>query len=90
MTPALRHALLLTLALAATACSKAPAPPAATAAATSDACAKLQQRIAHCKANVKQGSFDFQFDANATKEPALCEEANKMLDSIVQTTGCES
>ena len=79
------------LALGASGCSKAPAPvTTAPTAALPPACAKLQARIAHCQANVKQGKFDFQFDPNAMQEPAMCEQADKMLDSIAQTTGCES
>ena len=78
-------------ALGASGCSKSPAPVTTAPTATlPPACAKLQARIAHCAANVKQGKFDFQFDPNATQEPALCEQADKMLDSIAQTTGCES
>jgi curli biogenesis system outer membrane secretion channel CsgG len=79
------------LALNANGCSKAPAPVTAAPTATlPPACAKLQARIAHCAANVKQGKFEFQFDPTATQEPALCEQADRMLDSIAQTTGCES
>ena len=72
------------------------APPAADAAvathgaAPADACEKLQARIAHCKAHMKDGSFEIKLDPGADRTPELCQQAEQMVDGVAQATGCES
>ena len=74
------------------ACTKSPATSgaAATAGATAPECEKLQKRIEHCKANIKQGHFDMKFDPGFTQSAEACREADKLVDSLAQQTGCES
>jgi hypothetical protein len=87
--------LALLFACIATGCGS-KAPPTADAvvatqgAAAADACEKLQARIAHCKANMKNGKFEIKFDPGAEHSPGLCQQTNQLVDSVAQMSGCES
>lgn len=87
---------LIGLGVAACGGSSEPAPSSATsgtsAASSSGACNALQQRIDRCKANLPAGTtkFELGWDPGTAPNDEVCVEANKELDGMFKSVGCEN
>ncbi|MCI1730649.1 MAG: hypothetical protein LKM32_15115 [Chiayiivirga sp.] len=95
---ATRATMLAAMIAAVSACggSSETAPMAAQSGANpapgSGACAALQQRIDRCKANLPAGTtrFELGWDPGTAPNDEVCVEANKELDGMFKSVGCEN